>query len=136
VASRSDPRRSLRDRILDFAFGESAVWALTNPVTVYRRAGAPIEAWPSATADELRPELEALLHEGKVALVPYGRGGSALTLEAALEEIERDDAWLPPLESGRDGFDVVLTAAGAIEGRAAHAAPLREKRASRRLRKA
>jgi hypothetical protein len=112
VARLPRPPRSLRDRILEFAHDESAVWELTYPVTVYRRTGPPVAAWPSARADDLRPELEALLREGRVELVPFGGGGPALTLEDALEEIERDDAWLPPLESGRDGFEVVLTAAG------------------------
>jgi hypothetical protein len=124
VVALPDPRRSLRYRILNFAFDEAAVWAITNTVTVYPRTGAPFEAWPSATADELRPELETLLRERKVELVPYGGRGAALALEDALEETNRDEALLPPLESGRNGFEVVLTPAGEAEGEAiANATP-------------
>jgi hypothetical protein len=136
VALLPEPRDSLRDRILALALDESAVWALTSPVTAYRRIGPPIDRWPSARADELRPELEALLREGKVELFPSGGSGPALALEDALEEIERDDAWLPPLESGRDGFEVILTATGAAEARrTANAAPVGGRRGGRGLRR-
>jgi hypothetical protein len=118
VADGPAHRRTLRYRVLDLAFDDTAVWSLTHAVTVHPRSGTPFEAWPAATVAELRPELEALLREGKVELFPFGVEGSALTLEEALEEIEREDAWLPPYRSGRNGCEVVLTPAGEAEGSA------------------
>jgi hypothetical protein len=112
VAQVPDPRRSHRYRILDCAYDDAAVWGLTDTVTVFPRSGTPFEAWPGAEIDELRPELERLLREGKVELYPCGAGGPALALDGALDEIKRDDAWLPPSLSGRNGFEVVLTPAG------------------------
>lgn len=102
------------------------MWALTDRVTVYPRSGAPFEAWPAATAGELRPELETLLREGKVELYPYGEDGSALPLDEALAVVKRDDAWLPPAQSGRNGFEVVLTPPGDAEGSAITHASLRD----------
>jgi hypothetical protein len=101
---------------MDFANEEAGLWELTYGRDVIPASGEAFEAWPAATPAELRPELAYLLREGKVELFAFGGRGLALTLDDALAEIERDDAWLPPPQSGRQGCEVALTPSGDAEG--------------------